>query len=77
MFSQLHRRFYEQGISASAVYIDLCFLTEKGKCSFVRPDEFIKSTWKKSQWGVCLQSDELGQVKRDRYHGFFVTPNVI
>jgi len=73
----LHRRFYEQSIIASAVYIDLCFLTKKGKCSFVRPDEFIKSTWKRSQWGTSLWSGEVGQVKRDTYHGFFVTPNVI
>lgn len=45
-FSQLHRRRHEQSISASAVYIDLCFLTEKGKRSFARPHEFIKFTWK-------------------------------
>lgn len=63
--------FYGQSLSASAEYIDLCFLTERGKYSFVRPDEFVKSTWKKSQWGACLLSNELGQVKRDGDHGSF------
>lgn len=76
-FSRSHRRFYEQSISASAVYIDPYFVNEKEKCSFARPPEFIKSTWKRGTWGASLSGGQPHQVKGKQISWFFVTPNVI
>lgn len=56
--------FSGQSISACAVYIDLCFLNEKEKCSFARPPEFTKSTWERGTWGASFPGGQPGQVKR-------------
>lgn len=68
-FQQSHRRLHEQSTSASAVNIDLCFLTEKEKCGFAWSHEFIKATWKGREWGPNLPRGRPGQVKRNRYLG--------
>ena len=69
LVSQWPGRFYTQSISTSAVYIDLCFPTEKGRCCSLRPGEFIKFTGKRSQLGACLLGGKPGQAKRQIYLG--------
>lgn len=56
------------------MYIDLCFLTGKEKCGFAWSPEFIKATWKGSEWGSNPPSGLVSQVKRNRYLSYLQMP---